>query len=274
MVAGFVAMGSAFGQNGCVEPETVTPEVSCEDSRRAIALRTQACEADPELANKRFDAAESMPCLLKQTNVGAGYECSAATLKRSCEEVKTLGDNLAAWVQDAPCSTVLGPPGTAAPSGGAGASGAAGQTTVPPCTTTDTGCRCSVSLAAGEQNRASCDVTAPSPELGVCCASADFPGAGSCSCQRVTCNMSGASGAEMCVCSLDLPFERNTSDCTRQLFPILQGACCLALGGRSCTCSQNPSCAEGETQVAECDRSVFCTASLTAERKSVLACVP
>ena len=76
---------------GCNPVDDVTPEDVCDDARRAIGLRTEACTGDAKLADERFERASALKCKAR-TVEASFYSCSKAILAYPCSTIARTGE--------------------------------------------------------------------------------------------------------------------------------------------------------------------------------------
>lgn len=251
----------------CATPEPLTPEEVCDDARRGIALRTQSCTQDVELANRRYDLAKAkLTCNATLQIEKGSFDCSAIILASTCEDVAKFGDNMDAWTTSPPCKSIFTPFISKDPNN---------PTINQACT--DDGASCTCRILEGAKNEGVCNAP-PTGEgqLPTCCMSEGYPTRGSCTCGALSCIFTGSEGDRACQCApKPLGFGSPSLGCSRLTFPELQGGtCCLSLGNQACHCSKATTCGSEETQVGSCEASTFCTMAIGAERIEVARCSP
>lgn len=92
---------------GCGKPEELDGKQFCEEVGFAIANRTFECQNDPALGNQRYEALRDQYTCQSEAAVQEGRMkgaiCPVSSL--SCEDVKTLGDDLDWWIAASQCNT-------------------------------------------------------------------------------------------------------------------------------------------------------------------------
>ncbi len=122
------------------------------------------------------------------------------------------------------------------------------------CTGSGTFCDCAPSDAGSSDT--TCSAAAIQGGDGVCCASADYPASGACSCTITThCYTSGSGTLLVCKCSVTASAADGTS--TASCTPPSGGHCCVTGQGSplgaSCSCSST-ACLASETEVPSCSQ--------------------
>lgn len=263
------AVVALLGQTmpACATPEPLTPDEICDDARRGIALRTQSCTQDIDLANQRYDLAKARLTCNPQLRVEkSAYDCSSVILATSCDDVAKHGDDMNAWTASPACQATFTPFVSTDPNA---------PTIHQACT--DNGATCSCRILEGAKNEGQCVSPSAGPgQLPTCCASDGYPARGTCTCSLVSCVSTGSEGNRSCQCSpTPLGFGEPSLGCNRLTFPELQnGVCCLKLGSQNCYCSEATTCGSDETQVSTCEAAAFCTMAVGVERIQVGQCSP
>ena len=95
---------------GCSGQEEADGQALCEDAAQAVAQRTVTCDGDTELANSRYAGVlEGVRCVATvPDNTTPDTRCAAAILSLTCDEVATLGNDYAAWVDRPACDGTFG----------------------------------------------------------------------------------------------------------------------------------------------------------------------
>lgn len=265
MIAVLPFMGR--GVPGCATPEDISGEEVCDDARRGIALRTQSCTDDVELANRRYDLAKTaLVCKPGQDPKNIEYGCSSHVLARTCDEVSAFGDDFAKWLASPECAKIFGAALSQDPNN---------PTVNQACTNDGVGCSCRI--VEGAKNEGTC-IGPPGTDgtLPTCCASEGYPGKGSCTCGLIYCIAQGTEGSRSCQCSTKpIGFGTPSLGCSRLTFPeITNGVCCLSLGSQDCACTSQTSCGTEQTQVSSCESETFCSQAVGIERSRVTTCSP
>lgn len=225
-----VALSLLLVVPACDPVEDLRPEDVCDDARRAIGLRTEACTGDSELADQRFAAASTLTCKAREVSASR-YDCSQTILDYPCEAVAELGDDLRRWVAVRACDPLF-------------AGTAAGSCVHAP----DGTCSC-----VKVKEAPSCDLPpASDTATPYCCREGNFPTDGACACRYVKCAEQGST----CVCSASqAPSGTPTLLCAKHAKPDYEECCA---GNGLCTCRKGQGCSSSERAVPACTPQALC----------------
>lgn len=219
---------------GCNPVDDVTPEDVCDDARRAIGLRTEACTGDAKLADERFERASALKCKAR-TVEASFYSCSKAILAYPCSTVAALGEDLPSWVQIDACAPLF-------------VGSSTGVCTQSP----DGSCSC-----IQPQEKPVCELPpASTTATPYCCVDGEYPAHGFCVCRYMKCVEQGAS----CVCSASEALTGTpTLECFQSAKPDYEECCA---GNGKCTCRPAKGCTGGTVSVPSCTPQTLCAGTV------------